>query len=87
MTATSQTFTNGSSFEADAIANAINVAALAGHSVTVNGRKAKARHYTRRPADVYMNGTVEVVCEPRSRGARTGYLYVKSGQSVTVEIA
>lgn len=78
--------TNGSAFEAEAMANMINEAYIAGHQVIVNGREAKAPHWTRRPAHVYGNGTVEVNCLPRTRGARAGYTYIKHGETAQITV-
>jgi hypothetical protein len=77
---------NGSSFEAEALAHLVNAAYRAGSAVEINGREVKAPSWTARPAEVWANGSVSVDVAPRTRGAHSGHVWVKRGQSATVVV-
>lgn len=87
MTTTTDTYTNGSQFEADAIANAINTAYAAGAHVTINGREVYS-HWTRnRNADSnWQNGSVSVNVRGRRAGSQ-GTVWIKKGESAHIEIS
>lgn len=85
-TSTRNEYLNGSSFEAEAIAHAINAAYAAGHQVEINGRTVKAPSWTGLPAFTWGSGSVSVSVAPRSRGARAGTVWVKRGSSAIVVV-
>lgn len=83
MTAT-ETFQNGSSFEAQAVAHAVNSAVAAGCAVTVNGSEVWSRFHGA-PATVWQNGSLSFDVRGRTPSAQ-GTVWVKRGQTATVTI-
>lgn len=88
MNATALTLINNNHADAGLIERTINDAVKDGARVTVNGREVRKLSWTARPASTWQNGSVSINVAPRNKGTRsqTGTVWVKTGQSVTVEV-